>query len=79
MLDDKGGPSAAPDYRTHSDAELVDCAERIEAVRRDRRIIATEAEYVAIHEQAAADSLASADRIRAEAAAARARQSIEEP
>ncbi len=63
-----------PDYRAMTDAELADCAAAIEAVRRDRRTIATETEYVNIHEQAAADSLAAADRIRADAAAARTRQ-----
>lgn len=65
-----------PDYRTFTDAELADCQAAIEQVRRDRRAIATEEEFAAIHERAAADSLAAAERVRAEADAARARQNI---
>lgn len=65
------------DYRAMTDAELAECAAAIEAVRRDRHTIATEAEYVAIHEQAAAESLAKAQRVQEDADAARARQHIE--
>lgn len=67
-----------PDYRAMTDAELAECAAAIEAVRRDRRTIATEAEFVTIHEQAAAESTAAAQKVRDDAAAARARQNIEE-
>lgn len=69
---------ATPDYRTYTDDELAQCAATIEAIRQDRRTIATEAEFVTIHEGAAAKSLAAAEQVRAEAAAARTRQSIEE-
>lgn len=67
-----------PDYRTFTDAELAECLAAIDQVRADRRIIATEAEFVAIHEQAAAESTAAAQKVRADAEAARARQNLEE-
>lgn len=69
---------STPDYRTFTDAELAECAATIEAIRQDRRTIATEAEFVTIHEQAAAESLAAAQKVRDDAAAARARQNMEE-
>lgn len=67
-----------PDYRTYTDAQLAECLEAIEQVRRDRRTIATESEFVTIHEQAAAESTAAAQKVRADAAAARARQNLKE-
>lgn len=67
-------PLAGFDYRTLTDAELDSCSQQIEAVRQGRRLIATEDAFAAIHEQAASDSLAAAQRIRADAAAARLRQ-----
>lgn len=65
-----------PDYRAMTDAELAECAATIEAIRQDRRTIATEAEFAAIHEQRAADSLAAAQKVHDDADAARARQNI---
>ena len=67
-----------PDYRTMTDAELAEVAAAIEAIRQDRRTIATEDEFASIHEQAAADSIAAAEKVHADADAARARQNIEE-
>lgn len=66
------------DYRTLTDAQLDECEAQIAAVRRDRQIIEAEEALASVHETNAADALAAAERIRAEADAARERQKIEE-